>query len=49
MAREKLSKEPVDVDFTLRRVFGKKSFRLEAIVVSSNFLMLISRGLYSVK
>jgi superfamily II DNA helicase RecQ len=35
MARGRKSKETVDIDFTLRRVFGKQSFRFEAAILGS--------------
>lgn len=33
MTRGRKGKEPIDLDFTLRRVFGKQSFRFEAVVI----------------
>jgi ATP-dependent helicase YprA (DUF1998 family) len=35
MARGQKIKEKVDVDFTLRRVFGKQSFRYEVVAILS--------------
>lgn len=36
MARGRKGNEPVDLDFTLRRVFGKQSFRFEAIILPTS-------------
>lgn len=32
MLRAQIHRQPVDIDFTLRRVFGKKTFRYETVL-----------------
>src|SRR6266511_2056936 len=44
MSRRKKSSTPIDIDFTLRRVFGKKSFRYTFDALLSHMILYSPTG-----